>query len=263
MKYKCIVVCGDSFFAGDELAIDEFYQDYQTLYSERVEDRLPSDKKLKSYSILNKDLKYESYRNKCIELRFTTTIEKYFNIPIFNLSRGGFSNSAIVSRILDFLCSDSLKKYKPEEIYVVLGLTGLERFMIPNKLENRNYDAIPFNFRPDGDRGKIFDWFMKNYSANYVITDNLLHILGVINFLKSNNISYSLVDSYLYTYNLCDAEKICKEELEIFLKLFPKPDIIMETLKIDNEKVYHEMGHFSKVIHERLAQQFISKFLND
>lgn len=263
MKYKCVVVCGDSFFAGDELAIGEFYQDYQSLYPIRIEDRLPSDKELRSYSLLNRDSKYESYKNKCIELRFTTTIEKHLDIPVFNLSRGGFSNSAIVSRILDFLCSEILKKYKPEEIYVVAGLTGLERFMIPNKSEDRNYDAIPFNFRPDGDRGKLYDWFIKNYSANYVITDNLLHIMGMTNFLKSNNIKYSLVDSYLYTYNLCDAERICKEELEIFLRSFPKPDIIMENLKNDNETVYHEMGHFSKVIHERLAQRFINMFVND
>lgn len=263
MKYKCVVTCGDSFFAGDELAIDQFYHSYRSLYSTRIENRIPSNKELDLYSKISQESIFHEYKKECVNLRFTSIIEKEFDIPIYNLSRGGFSNSAIFSRIVDFLSTEILKKYKSDEIYVIVGLTGLERFMIPNSANDRNYDAIPFNFRPDGERGKIYDWYLSNYAVNYICTENLLSILGGINFFKLNNIKHCLVDSYLYTHNLQDGKNIYEKELGIALNFFPSPDLIMENFKKDDELVYHPMGHFSKTIHERLALYLINNVLND
>ena len=124
---------------------------------------------------------------------------KLLNIEVLNMSQAGSSNDGIVRRLIDNTFK-LLKKYKGEEMFVIVGWSSPERkdFFTENNWEtlypahnhNQNIESV----------NKLWDVYVENfwneeeYISRYIHTNLYIHY-----FLKSHNIDHMFFDAFYET----------------------------------------------------------------
>lgn len=261
---KKIIFCnGDSFMAGDELAMSEFYPEFSALRSCN-DFTIPSDKqqeKWREHTIADLP-KFFQYREKCKTYAYPNIIASELNIPVINKAVGGQSNQAITSITYEYLEEKLLKEYNPAEILVVCHLTSFHRIKVPNYQDTNTDDSsttVLLTYKqPKYDEVRKF--FLEHASDRYLLADTAMHIFGLIKYLEARGIDYILTDSSLYRRNV-EAYKFTHSKEQIDLLPIPDPDYFMDHyINFQaNELCMCQLGHYSKVIHDRFGKFLASK----
>lgn len=252
--FKVIYANGDSYTAGDELASATFTPHFSTLYS-RSDKMKQSDKEnFYKFDKLRPNLKVDNkaYTAANKEMCYVKTLGSALGLPVINESLGGRSNQTVATTTIQHFNSDILMMHRPEDVLAVIGLTSFERIKLPNPTNDKFNHSLSMllSFPTPTYSKEVSHFFTSHATDEYLFFDNYLDIMGLVAFFEKMNISYIFADSGMYTKRMSSVSEVAPASKN----LMPKPDAVMSDEILDHyEKVYHSMGHFSKVIHDRFA----------
>jgi hypothetical protein len=250
---KKVIVCnGDSFMAGDELAMAEFYPEFASFHETGTRGLSTPEKFLKWNRVSMADLdKWRAYVVKCKTLAYPAVVGRCLNLPVINLAKGGQSNQTAVAQIIDCIETNLVGQYSYDEMLVILHLTSFDRLKVPNNnnLENDRYQSLMMTY-PLPNYDEVRKFYLEFANDEYLLTDSLIDILGFIKYCEMRNISYILTECELYSiFKNNHVGKLPSH----YSNLLPEVKYNMSKHAHPNEQVVCEMGHFSKVIHDRFG----------
>lgn len=257
--FKLIYANGDSFVAGDELASKKYLPEFSETYTRDEFKKIDKEKIYKRFTKSTKKFGFDekAYRQDNYDLAFPSIISKQLQTPIINRAYSGKSNQTICASVIDDLEMEILKNYKPEEILVIVGLTEFARLKFPSKSKgNSDTTSMMMAYGSGRISQEVQEYFIRETTDKFLITDNFLSISGLIYYLDKLGISYILSDSSAYSTNLSGINFYPMNDR--LRKLFPQPDVIMTShMNKSSEKVLCMLGHYTSVIHERHADKII------
>jgi hypothetical protein len=269
---KIILCCGDSFMAGDELAMEEFYPEFYHLHpaSTRIGELSRSKDHQRIGELFFRDPdKYYQYLEKCKSYTYPTILGNELNIPVINLAAGGQSNQTSATLTFEYLQSTLLEKYKAEEILVIFHLTSFDRIKVPNVHKNKynnNCVSVILTF-PIEEYADVIDFYARYASDQYLITDTAMHLFGLMQYCKTMEIDCVFTDSLLFSNSVDAMNNLSGKNYKKYTDILPKTDLIMNS-QIDydtDENVVCHFGHYSKEVHVRfgkwLAKKLKERFL--
>lgn len=255
MKYKIIYANGDSYAAGDELAYSKYYPDFASLYT-KEEPRPPPDKMIRRWrKAMEQDWdKFRLYQKECLTLTYSAKVAENLGLHYINQSLGGRSNQEMISLTIEYLERRLLRIYKPEEILILIGVTGFTRFQIP--LEDRlcGSTSLLLGYPLDGQEG-IYTHYTHNMNDAFMLRDNAMHFLAATSYFEKKGIDVLYVDNIMYDssrgYHMHSIEH------DSMISLLPDPDVIMASYMYPRERLMHICGHFSEEVHKRTADNIV------
>jgi len=250
MKYKLLYTNGDSFAAGEELALPDLYPDIAELYT-----TTEFYQKITSVGRTTPPNTPE-YRKRCKELCYSKTVADSLGIDIVNDALGGQANQVTVASTFMRLESDLLTRYNPEDIFVIINLTGFDRMKLPNKDAEFKCQSFMLNYPYPGS-SSVHDFLIREVVDEYSIVDNLIHINFLKNYLESKKIQHLFVDSVLYERSMANTRKTIKHLLHTKTMMVKPSMAMISEFAFANEKVVHTNGHYSQVIHDRFAAKIV------
>jgi hypothetical protein len=260
-RFKFLLANGDSYVAGADTALDEFYPRFSQLY-------LPNDKAKKNIhqwdawpKAISKDQgKFAYYCKKCLEYSYPSQLASLLDISSMNIAVSGQSNSVTAATTIGYIEDHLLSKYQPEEILVLVGLTSFDRLKVPSPA-NAEYDDIPTQY---GCKSMILKYqnrdipydvqdYFETATDRYLALENIVTILGLIDYLKIRNISYIITESSLYNRWIGNIDTKFPER---FNELFYMPEEKLRFQSVINscDQIVTEFDHYGKEAHVRFAK---------
>ena len=254
MTFKIIYTNGDSYAAGDELGYSKHFPEMATLvqYGLDLKEHKDHTSTMEVWKKLTVNTKgnYQSYLKECTRLAYTAKVSSLLDIPSINLSKTGRSNQEIIALTIDYLENRLLNIYKPEEILVILGLTGFERYRVPYESEVSGSTSIMLNY-PKPENNKLYEYYVMNHNNNYVISDIATHFTAGMLYFEKKGISVVLVDSGMFSKS---RKYLAAAYNNALFTLIPEAELDMSTLVQKGEYCRHLLGHYSEIVHERTAE---------
>jgi len=251
MTFKIIYTNGDSYAAGDELGYSKYFPEMATLVQFGADVKVnPANAELWSTLTTNTNGKYDLYLKECKRLAYTAKVSSLLDIPSINLAKGGRSNQESIALTIDYLENRLLRIYQPEEILVILGVTGFERYRVPYEKDVSGSTSMMLNY-PSKDVTKVYEYYVMNHNNKYIISDVATHFTAGMLYFEKKGISVVLVDSQMFSKS---RQHLAAAYNDALINLIPKADMDMSTLIKPGEYCRHLLGHYSEIIHERTAE---------
>lgn len=230
MSSKILYANGCSMVEGCELGNKQFNYDEAKLG--------PLTSKSKFYNLSKEHLHHMSINNWSYKLKELLGFDAYMNS-----ARPGSCGKRIVrTSILDIL--KLLQTYKPEDIFVVIGWTRINRF------EFLDPSGIEYQFAPGTrvrsrslihkkilDMADIYEVYIaQNFRQNQL--NHFMHVLEMQNFLKCMNInymfSYSTYENLINNYDATEISNTLKDDtLKTLYKQIDNSNLILNEFNSD------------------------------
>lgn len=262
MQNKLIIVSGDSFSTGEELAADLYIKNYtKNLYKKG--EKLSSQRKKLIDDLRNAvgNDYHTIYTAECKKKAWPAYLENFLkDTTVINCSKSGISNEEIAFRAVEtfFRFKD---KFSRQNIKVIIMMTSWNRFGYP--VYDKNYiDDYSFKSYMSYDAEKVSpSWLtsdVRHFFLNLTEHDRLVKSLQALsfckNFFESNNIKIHFTDSCLFDFELRNFQYENKEKVLYYKNIIP---IFCKLGDVPGEHVLPNY-HYTEKSHEQFAMKLAS-----
>ena len=267
---------GDSFTQGAELYDHIFFKDVhpgfilaRDMFNHELRDILMKKHNEAILKKVNTPEENILINNETIKRAWPAKLERLLNVPVVNAGRGGTSMDSICSRtITDIL--ELISNNKKIDL-AIIQVTFINRFdisvddyMVSIMHSHHDERAVSSKMGIAAyEYGKVR---IANETILSMYKNWLFNLVHLINFFKTNNIPYLLIQSFPDSYPIGEYAE-CKN-LENYINLnFDLSIFDLSMFEIckklpEDEYAFCPGGHMTEIVHEELAKKIVEKYEN-
>lgn len=258
---KILYTNGDSFAAGAELALEMILPKKAAeirygVHVNPITARLRDAHNAEIAAIYRQDTpEIKAYDEECKRRAWPDKLGKLIGYNTINAAKSGESNGHIAYTTIKDV-TELLKDNPPEDLFVVIMITGMDRIFIPFYNETR---TVILGYNPDDPTMKKFrEMYLEHANDEFLFMSTLNYIYAIENFLYRHKIRHCFVDSILFKSTI-------REYLHSNESMYgnlPKVSYCMWDILNEYPKEQWILygGHFDERVHEIFAERIANDF---